>query len=145
MGHMSYNKVSTSTSSGKASSRCSRGFRLNPRKFYVLRLRKRFNFFLRLFDSWKLSYGEAIQLLKKMVCRKSGLKRNNSNNSTRSLVRSREEKIKDHEDCKMRSCGRSNSFYAEAIADCLEFIKRTSISSMDQSQDPISHIQDRNS
>ena len=140
MGRMSYNKVSTSTSSGKASSRCSRGFRLNPRKFYVLRLRKRFNFFLRLFDSWKLSYGEAIQLLKKMVCRKSGLKRNNSNNSTRSFVR--EEKIKGQDDCKMRSFGRSNSFYAEAIADCLEFIKRTSISSMDQSQDPISHIQD---
>ena len=140
MGRMSYNKVSTSTSSGKASSRCSRGFRLNPRKLYVLRLRKRFNFFLGLFDSWKLSYGEAIQLLKKVVCRKSGLKRNNSNNSTRSFVR--EEKIKGQDDCKMRSFGRSNSFYAEAIADCLEFIKRTSISSMDQSQDPISHIQD---
>nr|KYP31687.1 hypothetical protein KK1_047857 [Cajanus cajan] len=132
MGHMSYNRVS----SGKVS-RC-RGFRLNPRKLYVLRLRKRFNFFLRLFDNWKLSYGEAIQLLKKMVGIKSGFRRNNS----RSLVR--EEKIKGQDDCRMRSCGRSNSFYAEAIADCLEFIKRTSISSMDQShQDPINHIQDR--
>ena len=130
MGHMSYNRVS----SGKKVSRC-RGFRLNPRKLYVLRLRKRFNFFLRLFDSWKLSYVEAIQLLKKVVCRKGGFRRNNSNNSSSCLVR---------EDCRMGPCGRSNSFYAEAIADCLEFIKRTSISSMDQTQDPISHIQDRN-
>ncbi|CAJ1942163.1 unnamed protein product [Sphenostylis stenocarpa] len=135
MGHMSYNRVS----SGKVS-RC-RGFRLNPRKLYVLRLRKRFNFFLKLFDSWKLSYGEAIQLLKKLVCRKGGFKRNNSNNSNTCLVR--QEKIKGQDDCRMRSCGKSNSFYAEAIADCLEFIKRTSISSMDQSQDPINHIQDR--
>ncbi|ESW28261.1 hypothetical protein PHAVU_003G272000 [Phaseolus vulgaris] len=125
MAHMSYSRVC----SGNAS-RC-RGFRLNPRKLYVLRLRKRFNFFLRVFQSCKLSYGEAIQVLKKVFCRKGGFKRNNTNN----LVR---------EDCKMGSCGRSNSFYAEAIADCLEFIKRTSTSSMDQSQDPISHVQDRN-
>ena len=31
-------------------------------------------------------------------------------------------------DCKVRPCLRSNSFYAEAIADCLEFIKRNSVS-----------------
>ncbi|KAJ0965004.1 hypothetical protein J5N97_026142 [Dioscorea zingiberensis] len=29
---------------------------------------------------------------------------------------------------KQRHCSRSNSFYAEAIADCLEFIKRSSVS-----------------
>ncbi|KAL2334014.1 hypothetical protein Fmac_015227 [Flemingia macrophylla] len=131
MGYMRYNRVS----SGKIS-RC-RGFRLSPRKLYILRLRKRFNFFLRLFDSWKLSYGEAVQLLKKVVGIKSGFRRN----SSRSLVR--EEKIEGQDDCRIRSCGRSNSFYAEAIADCLEFIKRTSISSMDQSQDPVNHIQDK--
>ncbi|RDX73472.1 hypothetical protein CR513_46922, partial [Mucuna pruriens] len=74
MGHLSYNRVS----SGKVSSSRCRGFRLNPRKLYVLRLRKRFNSFLRVFDSWKLSYGEAIQVLKKVVCRKGGFKRNNS-------------------------------------------------------------------
>lgn len=61
--------------------------------------------------------------------------------------------MKDHErtkgqqggDCSRLSSynGRNNSFYAEAIADCLEFIKRTSISSMDQIQDPMGHIQDR--
>ncbi|OMO55665.1 hypothetical protein CCACVL1_27102 [Corchorus capsularis] len=33
------------------------------------------------------------------------------------------------------SLGRSNSFYSEAIADCLEFIKRSSLS-VDQNQPP---------
>ena len=37
-------------------------------------------------------------------------------------------------DCKVRSCVRSNSFYAEAIADCLEFIKRNSVSVDDGSE-----------
>lgn len=32
-------------------------------------------------------------------------------------------------DYKLMSYGRSNSFYAEAIAECLEFIKRNSVSS----------------
>ncbi|KAJ1377671.1 hypothetical protein SESBI_48635 [Sesbania bispinosa] len=141
MGPMSYNRVSSGKLSGCSHGSC-RGFRLNHRKLYVLRLRKRFTFFLRIFDSWKLSYGEALQLLKKVFCRKGGFKRNNSNSSRRSLVR--EEEIKGQSDCRMRSYGRSNSFYAEAIADCLEFIKRTSISSRDQIQDPVNHIQDRN-
>lgn len=132
---MSYNRVSNGSN---------KGFRLNPRKFYVLRLRKRFNFFLRLFNNLKLSYGGALQMLKKVFYRKSGFKRNNS--SRRSLVR--DEEVKGQDDYwKMRSSyGRSNSFYAEAIEDCLDFIKRTSISSKDQIQDPIIiHIHDRNS
>lgn len=145
MGHMNYNKVSPSSSSSYNQGGC-RGFRLNPRKFYVLRLRKRFRFFLKLIDSVKVSYGEALQVLKKVFCRKSGFKRNNSSSSSRrSLVR--EEGIKGQGDWKMmRSYGRSNSFYAEAIEDCLEFIKRTSVSSKEQQiQDPINHIHVRNS
>jgi hypothetical protein len=135
MGHMSYNRVSNGSN---------KGFRLNPRKFYVLRLRKRFNIFLRFFNNWKLSYGDALQMLKRVFCRKSGFKRNNS--SRRSLVKDEEIKGQD-QNWKIRSSyGRSNSFYAEAIEDCLEFIKRTSISSKDQiHQDPIIHIHDRNS
>ncbi|KAG0467320.1 hypothetical protein HPP92_018281 [Vanilla planifolia] len=35
--------------------------------------------------------------------------------------------------CKPRAYGWSNSFYAEAIADCLEFIRRTSVSEQDGS------------
>lgn len=139
---MSYKRVC----SGKGSSchgKC-RGFRLNLRRLYVLRLRKRFNFFIRLFDMWKVSYAEALHVLKKVFRRKGGFKRNNSNSNKSGLVR--EERIKGHADnCRVTSYGRNNSFYAEAIADCLEFIKRTSISSMDQIEDPLGHIQDRNS
>ncbi|OIW10773.1 hypothetical protein TanjilG_27719 [Lupinus angustifolius] len=134
MNDMSYNRVS--------SVKC-KGFRLNLRKLYVLRLCKRFTFFLRIFDKWKVSYGEAVKVLKKVFRRKSGFKRNNSNNSRSGLVR--EEKIKGHGDCRVTSYVRHNSFYAEAIADCLEFIKRTSISSMDQIEDQDGHIQERNS
>ncbi|KAJ1380955.1 hypothetical protein SESBI_45611 [Sesbania bispinosa] len=141
MGLTSYNRVS----SGRGSSchgKC-RGFRLNIRRLYFLRLRKRFTFFLRLFDKWKLSPSLALQLLKKVFHRKGGgFKRNNSNNSNSGLMK--EERIKGNQgDCRLSSYGRNNSFYAEAIADCLEFIKRTSISSMDQIQDPIGHIQDK--
>ena len=138
MAHMSYNRVSSNSRRLSSCQGSCRGFRLNPRRIYVLRLRKRFTFFLRLFDKCKLSYSQALHLLKKVFHKKGSFKRNssssssNSNSSNSSLVR------------KQISYGRSNSFYAEAIADCLEFIKRTSIS-MDQIQDPVSHIQDRNS
>ncbi|KAF1875099.1 hypothetical protein Lal_00007715 [Lupinus albus] len=138
MSDMSYNKVN----SGKGSSwhgKC-RGFKLNLRRFYVLRLRKKFTFFLRVFDKWKVSYSEAIQVLKKVFRRKGGFKRNNSNSSRSGLIR--EERIKGNVDCRVTSYVMNNSFYAEAIADCLEFIKRTSISSMDQIEDPVGHIQD---
>jgi len=146
MNQMSYNRVSsTSSSSGKGSSfyhgKC-RGFRLNLTRLYFSRLRKRVNFFLRIFDKMKLSHVQAFQLLKKVFCRKSGFKRNNSNSSRNGLMK--DERIKGQGDCRFSSYGRNNSFYAEAIADCLEFIKRTSISSMDQIQDPIVvHIHDR--
>ncbi|KAE9614560.1 hypothetical protein Lal_00012227 [Lupinus albus] len=114
MGHMSYKRVSSGI-----------GFRLNHRKLYVLRLQKRFTFFIRLFDKWKVSFGEALQLLKKVFFRIHGFKR--------SLVS--KEEFKGQVDFRLRSYDRSNSFYAEAIADCLEFIKRTSLSSMDQNRE----------
>ncbi|MED6143495.1 hypothetical protein PIB30_006756 [Stylosanthes scabra] len=127
-----YNRVSSgrggfsSSSSSSTSSyhgKC-RGFRLNLRRVYYLRLRKRFNFFLRIFDRLtKLSYSQALKILKKVFQRRrnGGFKRNNSNSSRDGLV-----VIKGHV---AASYVRNNSFYAEAIADCLEFIKRTSISS----------------
>ncbi|CAK8561837.1 unnamed protein product [Lathyrus sativus] len=134
MCHMSYNRVSNGSN---------KGFRLNLRKFYVLRLRKRFSFFLRIFNNLKLSYGDTLQMLKRLFCRKSGFRRNNS--CRRSLVR--DEEINGHQDYwKTRSSYvRSNSFYAEAIEDCLEFIKRTSVSSRDQIQNPITQIHHTNS
>ncbi|PKA47347.1 hypothetical protein AXF42_Ash017292 [Apostasia shenzhenica] len=44
----------------------------------------------------------------------------------------------DGSQCKLRSYGRSNSFYAEAIAECLEFIRKTSASVGDGSMTPAS-------
>ncbi|KAK7252610.1 hypothetical protein RIF29_36685 [Crotalaria pallida] len=140
MSYMIYNRVSSGRGSSCNNVKC-RGFRLNLRRLYILRLRKRFTFFLRLFDKWKVSYGEALQVLKKVFRRKGGFKRNNSNSSRNGLIR--DERIKGHADRRVISYGRNNSFYAEAIADCLEFIKRTSISSMDQIEQPLGHIQDR--
>ncbi|KAK7406961.1 hypothetical protein VNO78_08597 [Psophocarpus tetragonolobus] len=144
MGLMSYNRVSSGRGSSSSCHGKCRGFRLNLRRLYFLRLRKRFTFLLRLFDKWKLSYSQAIHLLKKVFRRKTAFKRNYSNSSRSALVR--EERIKGGlPDYTLSSYGRNNSFYAEAIADCLEFIKRTSISSIDQIQDPVAHIQDTNS
>ncbi|KAL1288724.1 hypothetical protein HN51_057204 [Arachis hypogaea] len=128
MSYMKYQRVG----SGRVISprRYSRGFRLlNPRRVLVLiRLRKRFTFILRLFHRLKLS----LHLLKRVFCiQGGGFKRIN-------LVK-REEQV-NFQCYYVRS---NNSIYVEeAIADCLEFIKRTSISSsMDQSH--VSHIQDR--
>ncbi|GMY11052.1 UDP-N-acetylenolpyruvoylglucosamine reductase [Fagus crenata] len=124
MAYMSYNKVL-----GNAR-RCNgiRGFRLNPRRFSVQRLRARFISLFKLLDICRSSYGQALKSLKKGFGRRrrrSNIKRNNSTStSTRSLVNMNMVQA----DCRLRSFGRSNSFYAEAIADCLEFIKRSSLS-----------------
>ncbi|KAJ6423052.1 hypothetical protein OIU84_024058 [Salix udensis] len=106
-------------------STCTRGFRLKyPRKFSVQRFRARFLYLFRFLSRWRSSYGQAVQSLKKGMGRNSSRKR--------VLVM---EAASCHyiggggdEHCSFRSFGRSNSFYSEAIADCLEFIKRSSIS-----------------
>lgn len=141
MGLMSYNRVgsggsgSGSSSSSSSSSSCSRGIKLNPRKFYVLRLRRRIRFLLTLFHKCKLSYSQALGVLRRVFLRRTWFtssRRKNSYYCTNSLTARKEEQER------IKRCGgrvfyaRSNSpFYTEAIADCLEFIKRTSIS-MDQ-------------
>ncbi|KAB2634234.1 hypothetical protein D8674_042755 [Pyrus ussuriensis x Pyrus communis] len=135
MGHMSYNIV--------GNSRPNRGFRLNHRRFSVSRLlRARF---VCLFRFLRCSYGQVLQCLKKSMGRNipgtsspgtnygpSGIKRNSSSSSRRSLVikemKQKKGRPRSADCCRLRSYGRSNSFYAEAIADCLEFIKRSSVS-----------------
>ncbi|KAG5235752.1 serine/threonine-protein phosphatase [Salix suchowensis] len=120
MSHMNYTKV------GKRSLRrhgasSTRGFRLKyPRRFSVQRLRAR----------WRSSYGRAVQYLKRGMGRNSSIidrcgssERGFMMDSTRCHYMG---KLDDQ--CRFRSFGRSNSFYSEAIADCLEFIKRSSIS-----------------
>ena len=50
--------------------------------------------------------------------------------SRRDLV-AKENVASSSHDCRLKSFTRSNSFYSEAIEDCLEFIKRSSTSSDD--------------
>ncbi|KAJ6776648.1 hypothetical protein OIU74_000772 [Salix koriyanagi] len=72
---------------------------------------------------WRSSYGQAVQSLKK------GMGRNSSRKRVLVMDAASCHYIgKGDEHCSFRSFGRSNSFYSEAIADCLEFIKRSSIS-----------------
>ncbi|KAL4577808.1 hypothetical protein LXL04_013922 [Taraxacum kok-saghyz] len=111
MVHLSYTKV-------RRRSYGTRGFRLNSKRFSVHRLRaKFFNFFRILMRTWR-SY--------------SYPKRTTMSCSTMSYGSSRRDFItKEHASgrvdvCRLNSFTRSNSFYSEAIEDCLEFIKRSS-------------------
>ncbi|KAB1206431.1 hypothetical protein CJ030_MR7G000113 [Morella rubra] len=124
MGHLSYNKVGNGA---RRSCHGRRGFKLNPKRFSVQRLRTRFLCFFKLLHRLRSSYGRALKSLKKCLPRRNSIKRNNSSgSSTKSLVVELPNTGKS--DSRLRSFGRSNSFYAEAIADCLEFIKRSSVS-----------------
>ncbi|KAI3747644.1 hypothetical protein L6452_10197 [Arctium lappa] len=118
MGHLNYTRVRR---------RCygTRGFRLNLKRFSVQRLRaKFFNFFKILMRIWRSSsYG----------------KRTSMSWSKLSIGSSRRHLVaKDNSDrvdiCRLESFKRTNSFYTEAIADCLEFIKRSLVSSDDKSE-----------
>ncbi|KAL8200323.1 hypothetical protein R6Q57_011662 [Mikania cordata] len=113
MGHMSYNRVGRRYYPA-------RGFRLNSKRLSVQRLRaKFFNFFKILLGSWRS--GSSASSLEKNTTRVSG------KTSQRSLVATENA-------YGLRSFGRSNSFYSEAIEDCLEFIKRSSVSLDDKPQ-----------
>nr|DAD46470.1 TPA_asm: hypothetical protein HUJ06_016407 [Nelumbo nucifera] len=99
-----------------------KGFRVNSRRFSVYRLRTRFLYLVGIMiTGWKASYGQAVASIKKSI---------SSCGRGRSFGHHRYPAV----DSKLGSSssysyGRSsNSFYSEAIADCLEFIKRTSIS-----------------
>lgn len=122
MDHLSYNRV------GRRWHRM-RGFRLNHRRFSVSRLRVRFIYLVRLLGRWKSSYGQALESLKKGLSRCSSKRR--TCYSSRGL--DMERRNLSRPDCRLRSYGRSNSFYSEAIADCLEFIKSSAVSMDDNS------------
>ncbi|GKV21859.1 hypothetical protein SLEP1_g31797 [Rubroshorea leprosula] len=130
MSQVSYKRVAGGKRSHGSGGRV---FRLNSRRFSVQGLRTRFFCLFRLLSRLKASYGRAVRLLKNGVQRKNGMmmRRNNSSGSRRNLVVMKEAPV-----TRLRSFGRSNSFYAEAIADCLEFIKRSSFS-VEQIQDPV--------
>lgn len=108
--HMRYNRVG------------SKGFRINiPRRFSVQRLRARFFYIFGLLSRWRSSYGRALRLTSRKM-------RNNSSGrgrgSRRSLMTPKPKEVSLPNSRLMRS----NSFYSEAIADCLDFIKRSSLS-----------------
>ncbi|KAG8660131.1 hypothetical protein MANES_02G117000v8 [Manihot esculenta] len=106
-----------------------RGFRLNPKRFSVQTLRTRFFYLFKLFTTCKSSYGHAVQSLKRGMSRYNhSVRRKRSGNSKRGLVVEVSGYNSGRGDCRMRTFGRSNSFYSEAIADCLEFIKGSSLS-----------------
>ncbi|CAA6670207.1 unnamed protein product [Spirodela intermedia] len=91
-----------------------RGFRLSSGKFSVLRLRLKLARFLGLF-------GRCLLLLRRGVGGSGGHRRWAAVNGRRGGGGRQPE-------CGVSFSGRSNSFYADAIAECLEFIKRTSVS-----------------
>jgi hypothetical protein len=120
--------------SGRRIRRPSRGFRLQKRRFSVLRVR--FFYFIGFFCKWKFPYEQALKLLKKGRTKRSIASSNNINineNSCREIL------VLDLEG-RRRSTSRSacnlgsyisngsNSFYSEAISDCLEFIKMSALS-----------------
>lgn len=95
----------------------SKGFRLNSKKFTVHRLRTKFlNFFRILIGTWSGSSSYKTRTTSK---RNDAIKR-------RDLVAM--ENCPRINDSRLKSFTRSNSFYSDAIADCIEFIKRSSAS-----------------
>ncbi|XP_058071346.1 uncharacterized protein LOC131220421 [Magnolia sinica] len=98
-----------------------KGFRVNSGRLSVHRLRIRFLDFISFLRRWKRVCDRALNSLKKGIRNRN----DNSVSSKRSLVAER--RRPNGPDYKLRAYGRSNSFYAEAIADCLEFIKRSAL------------------
>ncbi|XP_055803450.1 uncharacterized mitochondrial protein AtMg00810-like [Solanum dulcamara] len=70
--------------------------------------------------SWQSSYGNIVRLLKK--------KKNISNCTNKVKKQVDYGMYGGRNDYKLKSYSRTNSFYAEAIKDCLDFIKRNSLS-----------------
>ncbi|KAG6392716.1 hypothetical protein SASPL_146940 [Salvia splendens] len=94
-----------------------KGVRLNSRRFSVQRLRTNFFSILRVFNKWKSSYNKCLRLLGRNLARKAG----NAPPARCSYST-------------VRTTNHSSSFCSEAIADCLEFIKRNSVSNDDEKE-----------
>ncbi|KAK4773959.1 hypothetical protein SAY87_028978 [Trapa incisa] len=110
-------------------SRCSsrRGFRLHPgKRLSVKTLRQRFVCLIRLLGRLSRPYRKALQALRRGICQESRPNSSVPRRGKRDVGFSgsnRKPLVKE-----MNYYVRSNSFYAEAIKDCLEFIKRNSVS-----------------
>ncbi|KAF5824270.1 hypothetical protein HanXRQr2_Chr00c011g0832791 [Helianthus annuus] len=118
MDHLSYIRV-------RRRSYGTKGFRLNSKRFCVQRLRaKIFNFFRIVIKAWK---SRLYTMRTTMTTSKSNY------GSSRGDLVSKTNAYRLHV-CRQKSFTRTNSFYSEAIADCLEFIKRSSVS-LDDKED----------
>ncbi|KAL8246742.1 hypothetical protein R6Q59_007958 [Mikania micrantha] len=112
MGRLSYTRV-------RQRSYRTKGFRLQSKRFCVRRLRaKLFSFFRTLVRTWK---SRLYRMRSTMTCSKPS----DPGSSRRNLVVKTQSARFDV--CRLKSFTRTNSFYSEAIADCLEFIKRSSV------------------
>ncbi|KAK4417179.1 hypothetical protein Salat_2543500 [Sesamum alatum] len=94
-----------------------KGLRLNPRRFSVQRLRTKFLYLFGLFRRWRNS----LRLLRRNL----QMRRKSSSNR-------KEVGGYVYSSGGVRTMAHSNSFCSEAIADCLEFIKRNSVSIDDE-------------
>ncbi|KAE8714756.1 putative NADPH-dependent thioredoxin reductase A [Hibiscus syriacus] len=114
--------------------RGSKGLRLNIqcRRFSVQGLRVRFIY---LFNQIRRFRSYFRFIFRKMGINANGRYVNGGWRCRRSLVSPNVVPLADT--CRLRSSlGRSNSFYSEAISDCLEFIKRCSVSDDDREKPP---------
>nr|GMD54619.1 hypothetical protein A4A49_41782 [Ipomoea batatas] len=104
-----------------------KGFRLNSRRFSVHRLRAKFFHLFRLLSRLKALYFRAVRALMKRSI--TGGKVGGRNlGITREINYALYGNNGGGEVRLKSSFSRSNSFYAEAIADCLDFIHRNSLS-----------------
>ncbi|KAK9062157.1 hypothetical protein SSX86_019343 [Deinandra increscens subsp. villosa] len=98
------------------------GFRVRSKRFRVQGLRsKLFNFFRMVMKTWK--------------SRLFWTGRMATSCSESSDGSCRRELLAKTRPARLKSFTRTNSFYSEAIADCLEFIKRSSVSYSDDMSD----------
>ncbi|XP_062224411.1 uncharacterized protein LOC133922899 [Phragmites australis] len=107
---------------GRRWRRGARGFRLCPRnRFSVRRLRSELLTFLGI-------VGRYVRLLVRRLSRRGGSGRNScSRSGSRKVLVGAGKDAASAAANEAPSFVRSNSFYAQAIADCLEFIKRNSV------------------
>lgn len=136
-----YKRSSSSTSSSSSSSW--RGFRLKPRKLSVQRLRSRLWSLFRSLRRLRSSCGWALRLLWRRRRPRRRIERSSSSGNSsrrRMILGAVEEPYVVRPSCRYGSLDRSNSFYAEAIADCLDFIRRSSVSTDQSSSSPKADI-----
>ncbi|MCD7468403.1 hypothetical protein HAX54_006567 [Datura stramonium] len=136
MGYMGYSRVIGRRRRRRRKCYGIRGFKLNSRKFSVQRLSVKFLYLFNILrKSLKSSCGVLLNLLKKNV---SGRKeRDEKKNLVRENVDYGMYGNSASGNYKLKSFTHSNSFYAEAIADCLDFIKRNSLSIEERKTSPL--------